>query len=541
MQQLKKWTDYKRAEDSIRFLERFVKMPDGKPVRLFEWEREYIRELLVEDGEGRRKHSRGVLSCARKSGKTTLIALLAVIFLAGPCYVKGTRILVAANSRDQAKILFRMVTQIMKASTEINETFEFQTGAVFSEFLGCNIVVVPAKESTIHGEGANLILVDEISQAPDLSIFDTLCESTIARPNSLVIALSTLSQKAQNPLTELEDKWIYARNSGISMDHWHMKIFRADKDGDIYSDEALLAANPSCMEIPGMWEELCRKRDEAKLSPGSRSRYRAYTLNIPSNLESAMVDPEAWAQAKHPDGIAHLQTLYGSSCILSVDLARSHDITSISSWHPDPDEYGGFLSNHPFLPSETIDEESQKSNTPWMEWVRDGHLTSVPGKIIDYRFVARKLKDFNDRFNVHELRYDAWQIEALTAAMAEIGLSIPMVAMRQGYKTFSPAITRLENLLMDERIQHCGNPVATYCMLNAMTQVAENSPSEERRIIKPSAQARIDCAVSSVMAIGDGSAESRMIAGVEDLIFGGEDELRRVGLLPPLPQEEEKA
>ncbi len=108
-----------RSEAVIAFIEKFLTIPEGahvgRPVRLREWQREIIREIY---GSPTR---RAIVSVGRKNGKTALAAMLVLAHLAGPCARRNGHIFSAAQSRDQAGIVFNLAAKMARMSSELAE------------------------------------------------------------------------------------------------------------------------------------------------------------------------------------------------------------------------------------------------------------------------------------------------------------------------------------------------------------------------------------------------------------------------------------
>src|SRR4051812_11775223 len=76
-----------RAEAVATFLQRLVitsGAASGNRLVLRSWQREMVDQLYAVDATGHRQIRTGVLSTARKSGKTTVTAGLALAHLSGP-------------------------------------------------------------------------------------------------------------------------------------------------------------------------------------------------------------------------------------------------------------------------------------------------------------------------------------------------------------------------------------------------------------------------------------------------------------------------
>lgn len=69
----------------------------------------------------------------------------------------------------------------------------------------------------------------------------------------------------------------------------------------------------------------------------------------------------------------------------------------------------------------------------------------------------------------------------------------------QGYKSMSPAISFLEQLIFEEKLRHSNNPVLNWNM-SGLKVVFD--PSRNRKFEKKHSNARIDGSVALTMAVG---------------------------------------
>jgi phage terminase large subunit-like protein len=68
----------------------------------------------------------------------------------------------------------------------------------------------------------------------------------------------------------------------------------------------------------------------------------------------------------------------------------------------------------------------------------------------------------------------------------------------QGFKDMSPAIESLEELVLNGRLLHGGNPLLTWCMSNVKVS---RDPAGNRKFDKRRKNRRIDGAVAAAMAV----------------------------------------
>ena len=110
-----------RAARIITFIERYCRTPDGehvgKPLVLAEFQKDFIREVYDNPAGTRR----AILSVSRKNGKTGLIAGLLLAHLVGPEAKLNSQLVSGAMSRDQAALVFKLASDMVRLSPELSE------------------------------------------------------------------------------------------------------------------------------------------------------------------------------------------------------------------------------------------------------------------------------------------------------------------------------------------------------------------------------------------------------------------------------------
>jgi phage terminase large subunit-like protein len=79
------------------------------------------------------------------------------------------------------------------------------------------------------------------------------------------------------------------------------------------------------------------------------------------------------------------------------------------------------------------------------------------------------------------------------------GLPITLRPHGAGYKDMSPAIRTFEQLVLEGRLRHGGNPLLRWSVANA---VIDQDPAGNRKLAKDRAKGRIDPLVAAVTAAG---------------------------------------
>jgi phage terminase large subunit-like protein len=74
-----------------------------------------------------------------------------------------------------------------------------------------------------------------------------------------------------------------------------------------------------------------------------------------------------------------------------------------------------------------------------------------------------------------------------------------MIPFGQGFASMTPAVSKLEEVLLLGEMRHGNNPVMTMCFNNT---VVINDPAGNRKFDKAKSTGRIDGSVATAMAIG---------------------------------------
>lgn len=180
-------------------------------------------------------------------------------------------------------------------------------------------------------------------------------------------------------------------------------------------------------------------------------------------------------------------------------------------------------------------ERGARDRVPYETWVRQGQLIAVPGKSIDYSYIAHHIRDIMDEYNLKILGFDRYRIHDLIRELNNIGVDtciikivveddevsivtedgepiygLCMLPHGQGYRDMAPAVDELEEDVLNGTIIVDNNPVMTMCSANA---VLTSDPADNRKFAKNKSTGRIDGIVSLAMA-------NRVAGYLDDLADG---------------------
>lgn len=436
---------------------------------------------------------RAIISFGRKNAKTTLSAFLLLLHLCGPEAKHNSQLFSAAQSRDQAAILFALAAKTVRMSPDLNGVVTVRDTAkqLYCAELGTLYRALSAEASTAYGLSPVFVVHDELGQVvgPRSELYEALETASGAQENPLSVIISTQAPTDGDLLSILIDDAKTGADERVKL--W---LYTADNTLDPFSDEAIRQANPAFGDFLNP-VEVRDQAEGARRMPSREANYRNLILNQRVNLNNPFVSRGVWEQN---GGFIDESAFYESKVYIGLDLSARNDLTALVAVAQDSSRNWHVKAEF-FAPLTGIRERSARDRVPYDVWADSGYITLTPGSSVDYAFVAQRLIELCEDYNVELIAYDRWRMDVLQTQLGEYGATLPMSPFGQGYKDMSPALDELESELLQGRIRHGNNPVLTMCAANA---VAVRDPAGNRKLDKSKATGRIDGLVALAMAVG---------------------------------------
>ena len=263
-------------------------------------------------------------------------------------------------------------------------------------------------------------------------------------------------------------------NTGAIVDpHFHAVVYEAEAKSDIWSEETWLRCNPSMPEIRSL-DEMRSSAKQAKNIPGRISAFRNLYLNQPVKAEAAFLPVEMWNACQAEIDLDYLR---GRECYGGLDLAAVRDLNSFSLYFPSDK----VVLNWSWMAAGQIETRELADKTPYRKWSELGVIETTPGDAVNKRYIAFKIKELSHRFDVITIAYDPWGITEMERLFGEEGVEADLTPFNQKFSGMSPAIYRFEELIVNKKLRHTGNPVLAWAFSNIAVETNENF---ERRFVK---------------------------------------------------------
>ncbi len=438
---------------------------------------------------------RAIISRGRKNAKTTESAMILLLHLCGPEFKANSQLFSAAQSRDQAAVLFALAAKMVRMSPDLSGVVTVRDTAkqLFCPELGTLYRALSAEASTALGLSPTLVIHDELGQVkgPRSALYEALETATAAQEQPLSIVISTQAPTDSDLLSVLIDD--------AKAGHDPRTVLRfqtASDDLDPFSEKAIREANPAFDVFMNQAEVLAMAAD-AKRMPSREAEYSNLVLNRRVEARSPFISRSVWQDCAGPvDEDWSGMDVYGG-----LDLSEVNDLTALvliakvgDTWQVRPRFW---------LPEEGISERSRKDRVPYDQWAREGHISLTPGATVSYDWVAEEIAELLSDLNVRKMAFDRWNWRHFRPCLERAGLDTETLdgvfeEFGQGFKSMSPALRDLEGVILNRKLAHGGHPVLTMCAANAVVQ---SDPSGNRKLSKIKSHGRIDGMVSLAMAI----------------------------------------
>ena len=453
----------------------------GGPMVLPDFAVRFFRDALC---EGIRE---AALFCARKNGKSAILAVLVLAHLAhdGPLRRRGWRCGAASLSRDKAIELWQQVQDIALASGLSEVRCGKVPRHVASEF--GRVDILSADKSAGHASGFDLAIADELGLFPEKGrdLVAGLLTSTSARDGRL-LAISVIGD---SPLTrEMMDR----QGDPATVVH----VYQADKDCALEDERAWRAANPGLGSIKsrGYMRDMARR---AAANPSEQATFRAFDLNQPGNPTREVIVPvdrwEAVAARRRPERTG--------PAFVGIDLGGSVSMTAAAIYWPDGGRlecYGGFGD----VPDLRARGEADGVGGRYCDMEARGELRTWPGRVTPVSMFLRWIVELLEGEVPERALADRYRLAEAVDALVAAGVEWSMEWRAQGsgkdgsadVRAFQRAVHGAtlrpgESLLLESAIAE-----------SALRYDANGNPALE----KGRQKGRIDALSAAVLAVGAG-------------------------------------
>lgn len=427
------------------------------------------------------------LEIARGNGKSPMASQAALYFL---CLddPNGNQISTVATKKDQARIVFDSARTMAKK----NKTFCRAKGVhVLAHSIThseSSSVMRPLASESSGLDGLNdvLAICDEL-HAMKRETFDVVYSGMSKRADSLTLCITTAgfdidgigySQSTYAKkvcLGDVEDEQFFAA------------IYSLDEEDDWADEKVWIKANPN-LGVSVDPVTLKAKVEKALVTPSDIPNIKVKHMNVWLSEAHAFFDQTKWD--KCADLNLKLEDFKGKGCRIGVDLASHIDLCSVAYVFHDKDMF--YIFDRTFIPEETV---KQVRSVMYDDCVAKGFLIQTPGQAINFESFRKDIEGYSKQFRIMEGFYDPWNSEELAQKLSD---KVEMIKFPMTVANFSEPMKKLDALIREGKVKHCGSPLLRWCLGNLVAKEDHNGNVFPR---KNSKHLKIDPIVAVLMAM----------------------------------------
>lgn len=516
-----------RPEEAIpvvRFMEMLPDPKSRKPMKLATFQK-FIIGLLYgwrKKKDNTRRFRKAYISLSRKNGKSLIVAGIALYeFLFGKNPVASRQVVAAANTKEQAGIVFRMLKSQLTALRSVSKEVKKRTTVRRYDIEASDESTVKPLSSdadTLDGLDVLCGILDEYGEAKSTDIIEVLESSQSQQLEGLILIISTTTKNLNGPMHSVEYPFIEKLLNGESKGDAYLALcWEMDSLTEVEDEENWIKSNP-LFEIPEAYDSMMEHKrnslDEYK-GKADLSGWLTKEMNFwVQSSKDSFITKEAWDAIKVPKRY----DIKGRKVYIGLDIARTSDMTAVSWVIPIEEEKKLLMDSHGFVSTVGgIDYKTSIDKIPYRQYEQMGliSLSEHPEGIIEVEQMVQWVEDF---INYNELQligiyYDPAlanrAVDKLTRIYYDKVIEVP-----QRINYLSAPTKNLRDLILRKEIMHNNNPLLTRAAYNAMLKEYNDAYSIDKSMNRN----KIDSMDAIINAMTDAQYHDFDTPSLQDLI-----------------------
>lgn len=477
----------KHAVNFISTLEHYTGEHDGNKFELEPWQYFVIANVIgfYYKGTDIRRFKDSYIEVSRKNGKTALSAALCLYFLIADGE-SGAEVLLAANSKEQARIAFDIVRGFTKRLDTKFKYLKPQHSKLLFPITNSQLKVLASDDSKLDGYNASFALIDEYHAAPNSRVRDVLKSSMGMRKNPHLMTITTAGFDKGSVCYHLRTTGIEVVNGVKTDESMFVAIFSLDDGDDWTSKEVWIKSNPN-LGVTVKESFIQEQVQKAMNNPSDEVGVRTKNLNQWMDSETTWI-PDKYILSSTVDNVEY----YNDELFIGVDLASTSDLTAVAFLKVVDDKY--FFKVNYYLPESALHEKTDK--IMYRDWRRLGLLNVTAGNVTDYNYITNDIVTYGRTNTIRSISYDAYNSTQWAIDATELGL--PLITYSQTIGSFNKPTKELERLILSGKVFIDNNEITRYCFRNVVLKYDYNQNVKPN---KNTDKNKIDGVIAMIMAL----------------------------------------
>lgn len=491
--------DEETGERPIIFIETFCKQSQGTlgaPLVLDLFQKAFIQTLFgwLEKATGYRRFRETLFLVARKNGKSTLLAAIALYLLVAD-YEGAAEIYSVATKKDQARKTLTEAVNMVKQSPELRAVIKKRRNDIYFPATASKFEALASDSNTLDGLNSHAVIIDELHAIRDRNLYEVMKQSTSSRRQPLVIMITTSGTVRESVFDNLYSYACEVADGKVKDERFLPILYELDARAEWTNPQMWIKANPGLGTIK-QYSTLAEFVERAKKNPEDLPGVLCKDFNV------AEVAAAVWLSFEDikSEAVFTMQDVYNTYAVGGCDLSATTDLTCASLLiRRSADDPVIYVLQHYFLPQKRIDQldEHNTQEAPYKTWAERGLLTICDGARVDYSLVTEWFCQMRDEFKIDAFAvgYDRALAGYWVDEMKANGFDMRAVA--QGPFTWSQPMREMGAAFADKKVNYNKNPVLVWCLSNT---AAKKSGVNNIQPVKITEKRRIDGMVSLLNA-----------------------------------------
>lgn len=457
--------DQKRAERPIQFIEKFCRHSKGewagKPVKLELFQKAFISALFgfIHETTGERKYNETLFYVARKNGKSTLLAGIALYCLIADGEA-GAEVYSVASKKDQAKLIYDEALNMVRQSPDLLQITKKRKSDLYFPLTFSKMQPLGRNSDTLDGLNSSLVIIDELHSIKDRNTYEVMKQSQSARRQPLLVMITTAGTVRE---CIFDDMYKYACgvcDGTIKDEHFLPILYELDDKEEWLDPMKWEKANPSLNRIKKL-DDLISKVERAKQSPKDLTGVLVKDFNVIATVSNTWLTFDDINNEETFD----IKNFKGYYCIGGVDLSHVGDLTAATLLFMDKNEKR-YVTQMYWLPRDHFEKRVHDEKIPYDKWYEAGLLRLCEGNQINYSDVTAWFMEMVEVYDVTPawIYYDPYSAAYWVQEMESNGFNL--VKCYQGVKTLSLPMQKLGADLQAKKINYNNSSILKWCITN---------------------------------------------------------------------------
>ena len=492
--------DPDKANDAVEWIEKYCHHTEGplapNNIKLELWQKAMLACMfgITNPDDDYRQFREVFLVVGRKNGKSLLASAIAnYMFFDESDF--GTRIYCVAPKLDQADIIYNDIWTMIQLEPDLKQnkddlrdnTARHRMTDLFIESTNSTVKKIAFSAKKSDGFNPSLCICDEVASwqgDAGLKQYEVMKSGMGARPEGIMLACTTSGYQNDSIYDELlkrSTRFLLGESKETRLLPFLYMIDDLDKWNDM---DELHKSNPNL----GVSITEDYLREEIAIAEGSLSKKVEFITKyccLKQNSSTAWLSTQT-VQKCMGEPIT-LESLAHNYCVAGIDLSQTTDLTSACIVVEKDGKLNVFSKF--WLPSQRIDEASERDGVPYQLFVQRGLLEPSGDNFIDYHDCFNWIVSLVEQYELLPLvvGYDRYSAQYLIQDLKNYGFLTDDVF--QGENLYG-VMQEAEGLMKDGKLCIGDNDLLKMHFLNSAIKM-----SVERgrgRLIKVSPTAHID-------------------------------------------------